>query len=160
MRLCIASLAVAEGWLLLDIGWFVLFLIFLSNIMGYTSIMHLNCCINFFLSLCPSTVFPVSHNYFAKLLEFRWKTLKVVPFNLNVVYYTSNVCIECTSVAYRFRVPFVRIIHICICCLAFCCVTCVWSSIMENSRSVVCHIRYTQYVCVFFSELRKINKSA
>ena len=26
LRLCIALFAVAEGWLLLDIGWFVLFL--------------------------------------------------------------------------------------------------------------------------------------
>ena len=40
LRLYIALFAVAEGWLLLDIGWFVLFLTYLFNYMMYIRTYH------------------------------------------------------------------------------------------------------------------------
>ena len=40
LRRCVAIFAVAKGWLLLNIGWFVLFLVFSSNNLSYVTSFH------------------------------------------------------------------------------------------------------------------------
>ena len=66
LRLNIAYFAVAEGWLLLDIGWFVLFLILFWNLIWPHSSMFYNTCMRMWFILLG-------------LLDFRILNVDVTP---------------------------------------------------------------------------------